>query len=130
MLQPSHSRSGLTAHTTVQGHPSPPPVLAARVPFAPQAKYGGFWIMAKMNRCIVQRSYGLNEFASTFVDSLYGSDRARTEEAAVRQAAYGPQFRYVEYRVVGSWLRTVWFSLVSQWSIALMSLFLPVSRTG
>ncbi len=88
-------------------------------------------MMASMNRSIVQRSFGLNEFASAFARALYGAEAAGAPEAvAARQATYGPQFRYAEYSVVGSWFQTVWFSLITQWSIALLSNFPPVSTTA
>ncbi|KAI0800123.1 hypothetical protein C8Q74DRAFT_393402 [Fomes fomentarius] len=84
-------------------------------------------MMASMNRSIVQRSFGLNEFASAFARALYGAEPAGAIEAvAARQATYGPQFRYAEYSVVGSWFQTVWFSLITQWSIALLSTFPPI----
>ncbi|KAI0752779.1 hypothetical protein C8Q80DRAFT_1148186 [Daedaleopsis nitida] len=114
------------ALSRVQGHPTPKPPLAVREPVSSGGKYGGYWIMAGMNRSIVQRTFGLNEFAASLSAAhIVAGANAGTGEDALR-AAYGPQFRYGEYLLVGSWIKTVLHSMIMQFSMTLLFWFASI----
>ncbi|RPD70404.1 hypothetical protein L226DRAFT_227179 [Lentinus tigrinus ALCF2SS1-7] len=105
------------ALSQVRGLPSPPPVLATRVPFSSQ--YGGYWFAGKINRGIVHRTFGLNTLASSYSKLFLAQEKV--EDAAVRPLGYGPQFRYAEYKVVGrTWLGAAVFSALFTFFLRLM----------
>lgn len=84
--------------------------------------------MANTNRGIVQRTFGLYEFATSLsaVHVEVAGAHAGTG-ADARRAAYGPQFRYDEYLLVGSRFKTALHSVVASLSMALLFWVAPVS---
>ncbi|TBU27867.1 Saccharopine dehydrogenase-domain-containing protein [Dichomitus squalens] len=129
------------ALSPVKGYPSPPFQKAVRVPFSSPPAYGAFWIMANVNRAIVQRTFGLNELLANYSGALLTSAPVQETAAQIRPLTYGPEFRYAEYMTVGtsrlvasvsSTLLGVWLALLFYvppiwWFV---KLFLPKSGEG
>ncbi|KAI8978342.1 Saccharopine dehydrogenase-domain-containing protein [Trametes punicea] len=105
------------ALSPVHGAPSPDLHTPKPIPFSSPPKYGTFYLMAYIDRAIVQRTFGLNQLMRHASRTLYGDKRAKESEAQFRMLAYGPQFRYAEYLVddsgsyVWAWLFS-WFMFI------------------
>ncbi|KAL1735087.1 Saccharopine dehydrogenase-domain-containing protein [Schizophyllum commune] len=80
------------ALSPVKGRPAPHFQLSYRLPHISPPVYGGQFMMSMVNRPIVQRTWGL----------LQEGDPA---------AAYGPNFKYIEFARTDSWLGGVLLSL-------------------
>ena len=103
----------------MRGVPSPPPALAVRVPFSSQ--YGGYSFIGKINRGIVQRTFGLNALVSSYPRLFLSPEKVEDPSSSVNALGYGPQFRYVEYMVVGrSWIGAAVFSALFTFFVKLM----------
>ncbi|KAI0645103.1 Saccharopine dehydrogenase-domain-containing protein [Trametes meyenii] len=102
------------ALSLIRGGPSPSPRLATPMPFSSPAKYGALWVMESANRAVVQRTYGLNQFALTSARALYGEKHLQEKTEQLRPLSYGPKFRYAEYviRGRGSFFSTVLYSTI------------------
>ena len=73
-------------------------------PIPSERQYGSYMPMGRINRGIVQRTFGLNELSSSYGHVILGPENAKEKQAQLQALAYGPQFRYEEYAVLG-WSR-------------------------
>ncbi|OBZ69645.1 hypothetical protein A0H81_10198 [Grifola frondosa] len=110
------------------GAPSPRPRLVYTIPFSSPTQFAGFWPLVAVNRAIVQRTFGLHEFAALNCHARYGELRAAEKEAEARLLTYGPNFTYEEgtvLRIPGQ-VPAVLYSIVAMVVGVLLSTFAPV----
>ncbi|KAI0665833.1 hypothetical protein C8Q78DRAFT_1111518 [Trametes maxima] len=102
------------ALSLIRGAPSPSLRLATPMPFSSPLEYGALWVMESANRAVVQRTYGLNQFALTSARALYGEKHLQEKTEQLWPLAYGPKFRYAEYVIPGrgSFFSTVLYSTI------------------
>ncbi|KAI0629479.1 Saccharopine dehydrogenase-domain-containing protein [Trametes polyzona] len=110
------------ALSPVPGAPSPAKRPTVRVPFSSPPQYAAPWQMGTTNRSIVQRTFGLYQYAYTNARALYGDRVGQEKEEKFRPLAYGPTFSYAEYLVPngGGFLSAVLYSTMLAAAVGLL----------
>ncbi|KAG0703333.1 Saccharopine dehydrogenase-domain-containing protein [Suillus ampliporus] len=105
------------ALSPVKGTHSPQPRILYTLPYSNPPVYGAWYFMAITNLQVVQRSWGLFEFAR----------RVNHRDATnVAQLTYGPNFKYEEFVVLPSALYAVTYSITFAVVATALVLFQPV----
>ncbi|KAI0343620.1 NAD-P-binding protein [Trametopsis cervina] len=93
--------------THLRGEPGFSTKLIYKLPFLPIV--GGIWVMAGANTAIVQRSWGLNQRVA---------NNSNSREAKIR--SYGPKFKYDEFKVASSTIKSFFLSLSMVFGLAVL----------
>ncbi|CDO75969.1 hypothetical protein BN946_scf184888.g19 [Trametes cinnabarina] len=90
------------ALSPVRGFRSPCLHLPRPVPLHSPPIFAAPYVMAGIDRAVVQRTFGLNQLKFSTARMLQGEKSGREQEQLLRPLTYGSQFRYGEFLFTGS----------------------------